>query len=405
MKLNKLFPFFSIPLIFTAQLFTLLRDYVDPPACTRVINIYWKLQVLINCDSSIFMKDADNPERLFNGESGYQDRPLSALTASLLSKLITFFGVKDERRLVIGNSGEVYSYSINIYLAFLVINTLVLLISLLLVIKLTKSCRGQNSQISSSTMTLIAVNLLLFVGLNELTKTFFWTPHTQLFNLLFPILSIYMFSIKDNCSRNKVFLLHALGVLVLSFYYPLFFLINLILLLFQGIRARVRVLILLIALIIQFSYPKILEALGGVYQNPQIDKFRQFQWPVDILEGKASPGLFTNKILDLVLSFAITPIALIAIYVLIDFYGGRDLRRFVKDNVYYLLYIIIYFLFLLGIGLGVRRLSFGLIVFFVLWKVFESVGRGKREKQVLIFGSLVVVIQLVSWFFTNGPLV
>ena len=118
---NQLF----LPYIFlglSLQLVSLFRKYPPNHPCGKVLSVSKNLNVLINCDSAVFMKDAQEPSRLFDGQSVYQDRPLPTLLVSILSKAWRLFNLPDYYRNVVGNSGIPYTYSLATYLFFLIIN-------------------------------------------------------------------------------------------------------------------------------------------------------------------------------------------------------------------------------------------------------------------------------------------
>jgi hypothetical protein len=93
------------------QVFTLFRNFTDTPKCGKIVEPIPGLNVLVNCDSSIFMKDADNPMRLLDGSSDYQDRPAHSAIISLFLKLFKFLNLPDKTFSVTGLSGSQYSYS------------------------------------------------------------------------------------------------------------------------------------------------------------------------------------------------------------------------------------------------------------------------------------------------------
>ena len=102
------------------QLLSLFRNYPINHPCGRVLEITKDIGVLINCDSAVYMKDAQSPSRLFNGESVYQDRPLPTLLISLFAKIWHFFNLPDYYRDIVGNSGVVVTYSLMTYILFLI---------------------------------------------------------------------------------------------------------------------------------------------------------------------------------------------------------------------------------------------------------------------------------------------
>ncbi|MFM7979907.1 MAG: hypothetical protein ACKPKO_11385, partial [Candidatus Fonsibacter sp.] len=80
------------------QIISLFRSYPLDHPCGRVLDINSVMSVLINCDSAVYMKDAQNPIRLVNGESVYQDRPIPTLLVAMLAKFWHFFNLPDYYR-------------------------------------------------------------------------------------------------------------------------------------------------------------------------------------------------------------------------------------------------------------------------------------------------------------------
>ena len=104
------------------QIISLFRNYPSNHPCGRVLDINSAMSVLINCDSAVYMKDAQNPVRLVNGESVYQDRPLPTLLVATLSKFWHFLNLPDYYRDVQGNSGQIVTYSLITYVIFLALS-------------------------------------------------------------------------------------------------------------------------------------------------------------------------------------------------------------------------------------------------------------------------------------------
>ena len=131
LKVNKLLKkYLILPYVFlglSLQLVSLFREYPLNHPCGKLFSISKNLNVLINCDSAVFMKDAQEPSRLFDGQSVYQDRPLPTLLVSTLSKAWRLFNLPDYYRNVVGNSGIPYTYSLATYLFFLIINIIIII--------------------------------------------------------------------------------------------------------------------------------------------------------------------------------------------------------------------------------------------------------------------------------------
>ena len=206
----------------TLQLVSLFRNYPINHPCGRVLEITKDIGVLINCDSAVYMKDAQSPSRLFNGESVYQDRPLPTLLISLFAKIWHFFNLPDYYRDIVGNSGVVVTYSLMTYILFLILSATILSISCWLGIK-TFSNINIKFQLNDQSLILIAFIFTLMISMNELTKTFFWTPGSQMFNILIPVYLFYLLQFAYNPVSDRFFILNVCAFIVLLFSYAFSF--------------------------------------------------------------------------------------------------------------------------------------------------------------------------------------
>jgi hypothetical protein len=122
----------------------------------------------LNCDSGTFMNLATEPGRLFD-ERGrmWQSRPLFILSARLLSRPFTW---------VVGSSGD-----LAVWLGFVSLNFLLVVAALVL---FHRFVAGDHS---FSWPTFLVASLLLS---NDVFKAHFWTPHTQIFNILVPVVAM-----------------------------------------------------------------------------------------------------------------------------------------------------------------------------------------------------------------------
>lgn len=100
-----LHPYVIIPIALLLQGINLLRSYPRVQNCGRRVQVSEHLQAFINCDSSVFLKDAANPSRLVDGSSVYQDRLLFTLLAVGISWFVPL-AIPDRLIEVTGNSGE-----------------------------------------------------------------------------------------------------------------------------------------------------------------------------------------------------------------------------------------------------------------------------------------------------------
>ena len=118
------------------QSLSLIRNYKQVPECSRLVEVTSQMRVLVNCDSATFMKDAQDPTRIISGVSDYQDRPLYSILAHFISKLWDLSNLPTRNFLVIGNSGLSFNYKSDVYVAFVLINLTLLLLTVWLTLKI-----------------------------------------------------------------------------------------------------------------------------------------------------------------------------------------------------------------------------------------------------------------------------
>ena len=262
------------------QIISLFRNYPSNHPCGRVLDINSAMSVLINCDSAVYMKDAQNPVRLVNGESVYQDRPLPTLLVAALSKFWHFLNLPDYYRDVQGNSGQMVTYSLITYVIFLALSAAIFSFACYLGIKSLFQFQ-QKLNIPDEIFISTAFIFVTTISMNEITKTFFWTPGSQMFNLLLPIYAFYLISGDNKAVTNKFYLTQILIVSLLLFSYAFFVILLIPLILMKWNRLRYRLLLCLIPFLLYLTYPYLLNQFGGVYNNYAIGNRRMYVWVID----------------------------------------------------------------------------------------------------------------------------
>ncbi len=149
----------------------------------------------LNPDTYHFIFPAIRPEELLEQNAQRQSRPLYILAGSAVGYTITIltWPIRSQlKNLYKGFWRGIYPREDilligNFYLAFLLLNMLVLWLSLLLFekifLRMIPLCRA--SEISM-------ILLMVFIVSNQVTKTFFWAVHQQMFTFLTPLVCIYL---------------------------------------------------------------------------------------------------------------------------------------------------------------------------------------------------------------------
>jgi len=171
----------------------------------------------INCDSSEFLYASSDLDNVWGPESKWQSRPGSVLFVWLAARplvfaLDLFFDRAESVAFNDIEHGNEVAYTIRrneliaAYLTFLLLHFLILIVSYKLYMRLagiTPSTRGRLKTAAA------VAGLVVFI--NNITKQFLWSPHTQLFNIMAPLLSVYLFVRMQEAERpEKLFLLTGL---------------------------------------------------------------------------------------------------------------------------------------------------------------------------------------------------
>ena len=392
-------------LVFVIQLISLFRTLPADPACGKVQSLGHGAHVLINCDSAVFMKDAQNPKRLFNGQSVYQDRPLYASLNWLISTPLIHLGVPNKEIVVTGNSGVPTSYSEIFYLTYLLINFCILMLAVFLMIKWVKTT-GIWREYRTLNLLIIA-NLLLILTANELTKTYFWTPHSQMFNLLLPCYALYLGAISGRLCNRRTLYFHATLIGIGLLFYSLLGILYYFIVTASGIRRRIRIQAVLFSLIPWLLFPLSVKALGGTYRSIALSKYRLFIWLLDGIQNRTFFQDIIHNGRVFLRTLPVTPLIIVFLSAAcLSAFGARKftVHSLVKSEK--IRFSLLYFTFFAALGYYARRVTLGPIVFIelLLFSLVLNGLKGKWDPYIKAALLLLFVFQLGSWVFTMGPM-
>ena len=363
--------------------------------------------VLINCDSAVFMKDAQNPMRLFEGQSVYQDRPGHAIVIWVMGNILKLVGFPNQTREIIGTSGVVTQYESVFYISFLFLNFFILVTAVFLALQFVGKRPTKSNNALSFSIQIIAI---LLVAANELTKTFFWTPHSQMFNLLLPVLALVMIDRRKRIDNLKSFLSTSVLILGLMFFYPLFGILFSILIFAKYATLVKRCLILQIFIVAYLLYSKVVNTTGGSYSNFAIEHYRQYVWIFDSLVNGDLQEKFIANLKVFMFTFPLFPSLLIAMTIAILAYvaaiSARSPKELKLSTLPYLLFLLVYVLALAMMGYYSRRLTLGIVIYIelLLLKHVASIMNERYRRIWYLAISLLIMILIGSWVWTNGPL-
>jgi hypothetical protein len=148
----------------------------------------------LNCDSPEFMWLARDPAGLVDHVNSRQSRPglvlLAAAIQAPLALLLppagpptpVYQGLYDPLRVA-----ESFIQDRPAYFAYILLNVAILLASFF---ALRLAVEHDQPVRSTSAAVIVAATGVLLIA-NDVTKAFFWSPHTQMFNILVPVLAVY----------------------------------------------------------------------------------------------------------------------------------------------------------------------------------------------------------------------
>ncbi len=387
----------------SVQIVALFRSYPPDHPCGRVLEINSTLSVLINCDSAVYMKDAQDPMRLVDGQSVYQDRPLPTFLVAFLAKIWHTLNLPDYYRQIQGNSGQTVTYSLVTYALFLILSLAILSLTIHVGLKSLMLIQYKVN-VPYEIFASVAFLYVTVISMNELTKTFFWTPGSQMFNLLLPVYAFYLTFFTYQPVSDKSYLFHVFIVSLLIFSYAFFVLLLIPLLLSKWSKLKTRILITCVPIILYLSYPFLLNLFGGRYNNFAFGYRRFYVWVIDAYREGVLGIKLGESLGYFVKSFPFFPIITLLITITIF----TLMEKKVKLNFRSELTLLSAHVVMIGLyGYYSRRLTLPIVItlFMFLLKMFFGLKHQIQIKvlQPWLFVSVLFIV--CSWIFTLGPLI
>lgn len=139
---------------------------------------------LFNCDSPDYLRTAANPGLLMADDAVRQSRPLYVLAATLLGYPLQWLVERMQLPFPASLDPLLRDHA-GYYLAYILLNTLLLLGSLLLFEGIAVLF---SPDLDRRLLHLLQLPLLA----NPVSKAFFWTPHQQFFTVFTPLVTVYL---------------------------------------------------------------------------------------------------------------------------------------------------------------------------------------------------------------------
>jgi hypothetical protein len=184
---------------FTICLLLLLAGFLIGPRiaadaqrenCVGNVTLGGPFGINLNCDAPEFMALAAHPSGLLEPQNYRQSRPGMILAAAALTKPLSVIvpsaengtpPAEDPARIV-----DAFTRYLPAYPAYMLLNAGILLLTFHF---WRRTVRIAGLEHADSVPIVVAVGLMLVS--NDVAKAFFWSPHTQMFNILAPVVAVY----------------------------------------------------------------------------------------------------------------------------------------------------------------------------------------------------------------------
>jgi hypothetical protein len=231
-----------------------------------------------------------------------------------------------------------------------------------------------------------------------------------MFNILLPVLALVVIDRRYRIDTLKSFLSTAIIIFGLMFFYPLFGILFSILIFTRYATLLRRCLFLQMFIAAYLLYSKLVNSTGGSYSNFAIEHYRQYVWLFDSLaDGDLQEKLIAN-LKAFLSTFPIFPSILIAVTIAFLIYvvatSAQSNTELKLSTLPFLLFLFVYVFALAMMGYYSRRLTLGVLIYIELLLLKNSAWiLNERYRRIWYIATSVLILILIgSWVWTNGPL-
>jgi hypothetical protein len=387
--------------------------------------------VPVNCDEFAFMGAAAHPGYLLQQNFQRQNRPLYVVFGTMTGysiyyllypfhhtiqslvdkKLSGQFSNEEKQKAILYGS---------IYIAYIILNFVILFFSILLFEKSIKMISGNWK---NSKWLLYAFVIMLIS--NQVTKSFFWTVHQQMFTIFTPVACIYtgFFIQKNKTGIKSLSLLSLIPGLLLLVYGNFILLLPVILFAyFLNVRKEDNFSIFLflkntILITAIFASPTLLwiallKLNGTPYYNHEVSTFRHFVWITDSVNISAGHffSAFYERMIDffktwgcmLWSSLLLTTIVVLRGTIPKNSVNEREQPIEINAMTLLIFLFLLFGAFLLLIGSYADRMTFSLAPILVF---AASLLANKKSVSTKLQTGLIILIILIHFYtvFFNAP--
>ncbi|MES1219657.1 MAG: hypothetical protein ABUT20_29425, partial [Bacteroidota bacterium] len=387
--------------------------------------------VPVNCDEFVFIGAAVRPAFLIEQGFQRQNRPGYIILGSvigysiyyILTPLHTSIKTFAQKKLSSQFSPKELDKAVlygSVYSGFIIINIAILFFSMLLFEKslIMFSSSWKNKE------WLLWLCLVMLIS-NQVTKTFFWTAHQQMFTIFTPIACIYASIIiqRSQSFKKTSLIIAAISGLLLFVYGNFILLLPIIIfnyfICIKNVRKIFTVSSLISATLITsiFLMPTLcwigyLKSIGISYYNHEIVQFRHFVWMSDSMQ--ISMGHFLNTFYNNTLEFLKTSGCLLLAFLFLiatvlcrlqfrnDINRGKE--KITNLKIGYVLFpsFLLFAIFLWLIGSYADRLTFSLAPLILFVGVVNLNKTNLTLKTQYAIALLILMIHIYTVFF-NAP--
>lgn len=360
----------------------------------------------MNCDAIEYMGGSVDPRYLFNDKYSRQSRPLYLLSGSLIGYTLYFisspFHPSINKWAVSWFGNQIPQDKVSLYLShyagLIFLNLLILVFSLLFFEKIINRFTG-----SWKNGNWFKYSLMLLLISNHITKTFFWTPHQQMFNTLLPLLCIWLFSkyiSKEASLQKQLTLSLSLGILLL--FYGSFLLLLPILILTIFYKTKIidkknlskgfqPVLLNSVVFILPLlCWILILKIAGIDFYSYETAYFREFLWVADAINDP-NRNFFDEVLVNFSIYIKTTGIVIFPIiFLLLSYFitqkkNDKTQFPYLKTFVFSTILLFLFFFFL---GYYTDRLTYSLCPLFITYSAIllnrHKLSNFKRKSIIII---------------------
>ena len=352
------------------------------------LNIF---NVHIDCDSQYFLLDSQDPTRLLNNQTPLQDRPLFTFLVFGISKVLELLRVPSGSITYLGEDGIPQNYHVLNYGLFILMNAIILTASITIVLSVFFKIKDPKTPL----LKLSIFTAIILISQNPINREFFWTPHTQIFNVLVPALLFYLAQKNLILDKRQYYIWFCFISITLLMYPTLSILLPVLFVrVFQSL-GKFYAFSLFLTLIPKLIWPGILNLLGGNYVDWPIVYHRRFVWILDSVESKTLLDDSSKKYQEFLNSLPLTWDIIAFLMFMIGLSLGRKIWKTGNwsNNSNFIYGGIVLVIYTLAMGLNgayAPRFSGGIVLLLSLIVLFEV--RKAKDKVILlkiaIFGSL-----------------